>query len=233
MSADTIISLVLALATIGMAYMGMHVTIHPAGESAKVRLAYKAGFGILAIVACLLVCCQSVRSERQRHAADVDAAALKEKADALKKELETQNHAINAHLDRQVSEIVTSIASRLADTHQLALATPVKSGGAALPLPALNVDFLAFANDLEPNRLSFMSSFDRVRQRDLADAAVVWDFGDGSQTTISGIEKFVPVSHRYMRSGTYSVTLGVSGHAGGTRHQITIALPTRNRGVRH
>ena len=58
---DITLSVALAIVTIAMAYLGVHVTLHPA-ESTRTRTAFKAGFSACAIVAVGLVIWQGTRN---------------------------------------------------------------------------------------------------------------------------------------------------------------------------
>jgi hypothetical protein len=61
---DISISTALAILTIVMAYLGVHVTLHPPGESVRTQRLYKGGFLLCGIVAVSLVILQGVRANR-------------------------------------------------------------------------------------------------------------------------------------------------------------------------
>ena len=68
---DIATSAALAVFTIVMAYLGIHVTLHPPNESSKARLFYKAGFFVCGCLMVCLVIVQGVRAkEAQRTAAN-------------------------------------------------------------------------------------------------------------------------------------------------------------------
>src|SRR5665213_343631 len=58
---DIFIAATLAVLTIGMAYLGVHVTLHPA-DSSKAKFWYKFGFSTCAVGTVLLVVWQGVRN---------------------------------------------------------------------------------------------------------------------------------------------------------------------------
>jgi len=78
MSLDTAISTTLAVLTIAIAYLGMHVSVHPAGESLRRQRLYKASFAVLALAAISLIVWKGQRQDFARGAANKaqrDAAA--------------------------------------------------------------------------------------------------------------------------------------------------------------
>jgi hypothetical protein len=58
---DIVLAIALAIFTLATAYLGVHVTIHPA-ETDKGKLAYKLAFGVCGLVACVLIGVQSYRN---------------------------------------------------------------------------------------------------------------------------------------------------------------------------
>jgi hypothetical protein len=64
MPLDVWIAALIAALTIAMAYMGVHITIHPLDESPRRRLRYKCGFAVCAAGAIALVAWQGVRNYR-------------------------------------------------------------------------------------------------------------------------------------------------------------------------
>jgi hypothetical protein len=71
-SLDIGISVVLGVLTIGMAYLGVHVTLHPVGEARRTQQLYKAGFAVLAVCALSLVWWQGARSEASKRRSDFE-----------------------------------------------------------------------------------------------------------------------------------------------------------------
>jgi hypothetical protein len=74
--ADIVISAVLAVLTIAMAYLGVHVTLHPKTDSPKEQFWYKSGFFACGIIAVSLVIVQGVRSVRTQRSASKQIASL-------------------------------------------------------------------------------------------------------------------------------------------------------------
>jgi len=66
---DILIAAALTLVSIAMAYLGVHVTLHPLNESSPARFWYKAGFFVCGIAAVSLVTTQGTW-ERFCHEAD-------------------------------------------------------------------------------------------------------------------------------------------------------------------
>jgi hypothetical protein len=69
MSTDVGISVALGFVTIFMGYLGIHVSLHPVGESRRILRTYKVGFGVLAIIAVVLVWWQGARAADDRRQA--------------------------------------------------------------------------------------------------------------------------------------------------------------------
>jgi hypothetical protein len=67
MGLDVSLSGFLALLTIAMAYLGVHVTLHPpSDESPQVRFFYKAGFCICGLLSICLVVWQGIRNQKSQ-----------------------------------------------------------------------------------------------------------------------------------------------------------------------
>lgn len=74
---DIIIAVSLGLVTAVMAYMGVHVTLHPPGEENKGR--WRAGFIVVAVIACVLIGIQAYRAHRSSE--DLQAEIAKQGTD--------------------------------------------------------------------------------------------------------------------------------------------------------
>jgi len=59
---DIVIAIALMGDSVLMAYLGVHVTLHPA-DSDKTRFRYKVGFGLCALLACALIGWQTYRND--------------------------------------------------------------------------------------------------------------------------------------------------------------------------
>ena len=76
---DIFISASLAALTMIMAYLGVHVTLHPPNESTRARRWYKIGFSACGVLAVGLVITQGVRANKsQRVSATNQIAGLKQ-----------------------------------------------------------------------------------------------------------------------------------------------------------
>jgi hypothetical protein len=74
---DIAISAALAVLTIAMAYLGIHVTLHPPNESSKARLLYKTGFFVCGCFMVCLVIAQSTRGKQAQRSAGNQIDGLK------------------------------------------------------------------------------------------------------------------------------------------------------------
>lgn len=70
---DVFISALLAAVTIAMAYLGVHVTLHPPGESLRTQRRYKVAFCACGVIAVSLVVVQGIRTNKalQRSTAQI------------------------------------------------------------------------------------------------------------------------------------------------------------------
>jgi hypothetical protein len=96
--ADIILSTLLAILTIVMAYVGVHVTLHPPNESPKKQLLYKLGFFACGVLAVILVIVQGVRGlNSQRNATNeidalqFDIRGARAEAESAKQEVKSES----------------------------------------------------------------------------------------------------------------------------------------------
>lgn len=82
---DIFISGALAILTVAMAYLGVHVTLHPA-DSQREKLFYKVGFSTCAIFAVVLVVWQGARNSASQQNFMADVGTAKNEATAAKLE---------------------------------------------------------------------------------------------------------------------------------------------------
>lgn len=75
---DIFISASLAALTMIMAYLGVHVTLHPPNESTRARRWYKIGFSACGVLAVGLVITQGVRANKSQKSATNQIAGLKQ-----------------------------------------------------------------------------------------------------------------------------------------------------------
>lgn len=73
---DIAIAVFIALFTCGLAYMGVHVTLHPP-DTDKAKWWWKIGFGLVAAAICVLVFIQTRRNGNQQATTDQSIADLK------------------------------------------------------------------------------------------------------------------------------------------------------------
>src|SRR5580704_4897550 len=59
---DIFLAIVQAVVALAMAYLGVHLTLHPPGESTRTKSAYKAGFIVCGIVSVALIGVQTHRN---------------------------------------------------------------------------------------------------------------------------------------------------------------------------
>jgi hypothetical protein len=85
---DIFISASLAALTILMAYLGVHVTLHPPNESPRARYWYKVGFFICGLLAVSLVITQGVRANKSQRTANNQIASLRQDIGGAKTEAE-------------------------------------------------------------------------------------------------------------------------------------------------
>ena len=85
---DIFISASLAALTILMAYLGVHVTLHPPNESPRARYWYKVGFFVCGLLAVSLVITQGVRANKSQRTANNQIASLRQDIGGAKTEAE-------------------------------------------------------------------------------------------------------------------------------------------------
>src|SRR6266404_374403 len=99
---DIILSAALATLTIVMAYLGVHVTLHPPNESPRARLRYKAGFVICGILAVALVILQGIRTGKGQRDSATQIANLRSDIQGVKTEAQNaKSEASNARTEVQ------------------------------------------------------------------------------------------------------------------------------------
>jgi hypothetical protein len=106
MALDVVISAILALLTIGMAYLGVHVTLHPPQESPRAQFWYKAGFCLCGLLTVSLVAWQAIRNSKAQQGAthqietlrlDIEGARAearnaKDEAQGAKREVQNESN---------------------------------------------------------------------------------------------------------------------------------------------
>jgi outer membrane murein-binding lipoprotein Lpp len=98
---DISIATVLAILTIGMAYLGVHVTLHPA-DSPKAKFRYKFGFSACAVGTVLLVVWQGVRNGASQSAFVKRVSDLTSQVSTLQSEVTaTKQQVTYARSDQQ------------------------------------------------------------------------------------------------------------------------------------
>jgi hypothetical protein len=99
---DIIISAALAALTIVMAYLGVHVTLHPPNESQRARSLYKAGFFMCGILAVALVILQGVRTSKGQRDSATQIANLRTDIQGAKTEAQNaRSESSNARMEVQ------------------------------------------------------------------------------------------------------------------------------------
>lgn len=107
MEMDIGISASLAIVTILMAYLGVHVTLHPAESDSK-RRAYKAGFFVCAGIAVALVVLQGARNGATQ-TANINAMSSLQKD---VKDAKTETERVRTDLEKSHAEVLAEIARR-------------------------------------------------------------------------------------------------------------------------
>jgi len=102
---DIIVSTCLAVLTIAMAYLGVHVTLHPPNESPRARLGYKVGFVLCGILAVLLVIVQGVRAGRSQRQSAKEIDDLKGTVISVRGELSNLETATSLLRSEQTTEV--------------------------------------------------------------------------------------------------------------------------------
>jgi hypothetical protein len=104
MGVDIAIAAGLAILTIAMAYLGVHVTLHPA-DSPRSRFWYKVGFSACAVAAVGLVIWQGVRNGRAQSAFKADIADMKRDSKRARDDVqEARQDLKNESIRRQQAE---------------------------------------------------------------------------------------------------------------------------------
>jgi len=98
---DIALSASLAVCTIVMAYLGVHVTLHPPNESARARKLYKAGFVICGVCSVGLVIWQGVRGRDAQVASAHRIDALQDDVRAAKIETQNARHDVERESTRR------------------------------------------------------------------------------------------------------------------------------------
>jgi hypothetical protein len=101
---DIAISAVLAVVTIVMAYLGVHVTLHPT-ESPRARRLYKTGFWGCALVAVSLVIWQGIRSNKAQAGFRSDVQEARNASIGLARELGGVQGQVTQLLQEQQVEV--------------------------------------------------------------------------------------------------------------------------------
>src|SRR5438128_9153360 len=98
---DIVISVALAVVSIAMAYLGVHVTLHPPNESAHARFWYKAGFFLCGLAAVSLVTTQGIRGRNSQRGAANEIAALRQDVKGAKAEAQNADHEVQNESSRR------------------------------------------------------------------------------------------------------------------------------------
>jgi hypothetical protein len=98
---DIFISGSLAALTIIMAYLGMHVTLHPPNESPRLQFWYKLGFFVCGAFALSLVIIQGVRANKSQRSASNQIASLRQDIDGAKIEAEGARREVQRESERR------------------------------------------------------------------------------------------------------------------------------------
>ena len=162
---DIAIAVALALATIGMAFMGVHVTLDQVDSQATKRK-YRYGFMALAAVTVVLIAVQSYRSSAAQRAAQQDVRtavasseqrirANQEKGAAAIRSVELQNAAQAAYLRGQLESQGVVIGSILKNStpEQLAAALRAVVRPAAPPRSIVVKSLSTSLHDLDNNQV--------------------------------------------------------------------------------
>ncbi|HEY3627372.1 MAG TPA: hypothetical protein VGL00_13850 [Terracidiphilus sp.] len=90
---DIAIAVLLGAFTISLAYMGLHVTLHPQ-DSPPSKLRWKVGFGSVALLTCVLIAWQTVRNVSQQAAMTSSLSVVKGDLELAQKQLNNANEAL-------------------------------------------------------------------------------------------------------------------------------------------
>ena len=102
---DVCVSAALATLTIIMAYLGVHVTLHPAGESKRHICLYKAAFSGCALLAVVLVVTQGIRTMRSQRSSANEISGLKGTLGSVRTDLTNVETATSLLRSEQTTEI--------------------------------------------------------------------------------------------------------------------------------
>lgn len=141
---DICISASLAALTIVMAYLGVHVTLHPPNESPRARRRYKIGFLLCGVAAVFLVITQGVRANKAQRRASGEIADLRQdiggaKSEAQSAKLEVQSEsARRQQAERDLAIIIQASgqatrAGITQDLHKIPLKVEVNGKPADTP----------------------------------------------------------------------------------------------------
>lgn len=98
---DIFISAILAVVTIAMAYLGVHVTLHPPNESPRMRRSYKVGFLACGVIAVSLVIIQGIRAGRSQRTANAQMMQFQQDVDGAKDEAKGAKQEVQRESDRR------------------------------------------------------------------------------------------------------------------------------------
>ena len=98
---DIVISTALTVVSIAMAYLGVHVTLHPPNESSHARFWYKAGFFVCGVVAVSLVSTQGIRGRNSQRSAANQIEALRQDVKAARTEAQNANQEVQGESSRR------------------------------------------------------------------------------------------------------------------------------------
>lgn len=88
---DITISAALAVLTIAIAYLGIHVTLHPPNESSKARRFYKTGFFVCGCFMVFLVILQGIRTKQTQRSAGNQIGGLQDDIREAKQEVKNES----------------------------------------------------------------------------------------------------------------------------------------------
>jgi len=98
---DIVISAALAVVSIAMAYLGMHVTLHPPSESTRARFRYKVGFFLCGLLAVSLVTIQAIRSRKSQRSAANEIVALRQDVKGARTEAQSATQEVQNESSRR------------------------------------------------------------------------------------------------------------------------------------
>jgi hypothetical protein len=98
---DIFISASLAALTMVMAYLGVHVTLHPPNESPRAQRWYKIGFFLCGIAAVSLVITQDIRANKTQRAASSQMESLQGDVGGAQQEAKQAKEEVQRESDRR------------------------------------------------------------------------------------------------------------------------------------